>query len=84
MPFIKGQGTGLIAGIIMIVFYSLCYAGMKLYRTFHGRDNTEKEHYGRNYREGLSTEFSEELADIIERQQNEGLSEDEAKRERKD
>ncbi len=76
MPFIKGQGTGLIAGIIMIVFYSICYGGMKLYRSFHLKANTEKDSYVTNYRRGLSAEFSEELAGIIERQQNEGLSEE--------
>jgi L-asparagine transporter-like permease len=68
MPFIKGQGTGMIAGIIMIVFYSLCYGGIKLYRFMNG-----KEGRYRSYKSGLSTEFSEELSDIIEKQQNESI-----------
>ena len=28
MPFVPGQSSGLIAGIIMVVFYTLCYAVM--------------------------------------------------------
>lgn len=83
MPFIKGQGTGLIAGIIMVVFYTLCYAGMKLYRITHDTEIKEDGRYRGNYRKRLTTEFSEELADIVEKQQNEGLSGEEIKEEGK-
>lgn len=75
MPFIKGQGTGLIAGLIMIVFYTLCYIGMKVYRFLYGKDTVTAGGLNSN----LTTEFSEELSGIIEKQQNAGLDEEQAK-----
>ncbi|MGB8452039.1 MAG: amino acid permease, partial [Anaerocolumna sp.] len=49
MPFIKGQGTGLIAGIIMIIFYSLCYIGMRLYRLIHRNVSVSEKQFNRSY-----------------------------------
>ncbi len=72
MPFIKGQGTGLIAGIVMIVLYSLCYIGMKLFHFMGGKDPAPAGRYKRKYQNGLTAEFSEELSGIIEKQQNAG------------
>ncbi len=77
MPFISGQGIGLVAGIIMIVFYTLCYVGMLLYRFLYGKGRFPTDRYGSGYRDGLTTEFSEELSGIIEKQQNAGMTEEE-------
>lgn len=57
MPFVPGQSQGLIAGIIIILFYSLIYSGIKYY------ENIKKFKYQNVKRNtaGLSTEFSEEL-----------------------
>jgi L-asparagine transporter-like permease len=35
MPFISGQTSGLIAGIVMIVFFTISYIAMKFYKTSH-------------------------------------------------
>ncbi len=78
MPFIRGQGTGLAAGIIMVVFYSLCYVGMILFRFLHGKVRPPKGRYGSNYQDTLTTEFSEELSGIIEKQQNAGTAYEQA------
>lgn len=59
MPFIPGQSPGLIAGITIIAFYSLTYAGVKYY------ENTKKFRYENVKRNnmGLYTEFSKELTE---------------------
>lgn len=59
MPFIAGQASGLLAGIILVAFYSLCYLIMKMFKTARKEDNAYKGHY----REKYSTEFSKELYD---------------------
>ena len=62
MPFIPGQGTGLVAGIGMVVVYSLIYFAMR-YRT---RERTSKSGVSTiDYRDGMLTEFSEELTDQV-------------------
>jgi L-asparagine transporter-like permease len=62
MPFIPGQGTGLVAGIGMVVVYSLIYFAMR-YRT---RERTSKSGVSTiDYRDGMLTEFSEELTDKV-------------------
>ncbi|WP_413300013.1 hypothetical protein AA0X95_17395 [Bacillus sp. 1P10SD] len=62
MPFIPGQGTGLVAGIGMVVVYSLCYFAMR-YRTRGGSSRSEVPNI--DYRTGMLTEFSEELTDQV-------------------
>lgn len=60
MPLISGQGVGLIAGIIMILFYSLCYGFIKSINKYKFKNN--KNHKNNlNISGHLSTEFSEEL-----------------------
>ena len=56
MPFISGQGSGLLAGIIMIIAYSLIYAVMKAFTTTS--DNSRKRRY---LTSSYSTEISKEL-----------------------
>ncbi len=58
MPFISGQSSGLIAGIIMIFVYSTIYLGMYKSRYSKANIRIRKEHQSR-----LSTEFSKELSD---------------------
>jgi L-asparagine transporter-like permease len=60
MPFISGQGVGLIAGIAMILFYSLCYAIIKGINGTKFR-NSKNRTRNINISNGFSTEFSEEL-----------------------
>lgn len=56
MPFIKGQGNGLIAGIVVIVFYSVSYYFMKLYqKSREGKRNPYRSS------ERLRYEISKEL-----------------------
>jgi L-asparagine transporter-like permease len=51
MPFVKGQSSGLIAGIIILAFYSVSYAFLrKRWHTRHFRQPS-----------GISAEFSDEL-----------------------
>lgn len=61
MPFIPGQVSGLIAGIIIIAFYSLAYLAMKLFKTSREKDADHVKHHIKKYRVGLSAEFSREL-----------------------
>lgn len=56
MPFIKGQGTGLVAGIIMIAFYTLCYLVYKYFKSHSSERGGIRRYHAR-----VSTEFSEEL-----------------------
>jgi hypothetical protein len=61
MPFISGQSSGLIAGFIMVVLYSLTYAAVKYF------GGSKKKHTGgrlinnKRYARKLSMEFSKEL-----------------------
>lgn len=61
MPFIPGQVSGLIAGIIIIAFYSLAYLAMKLFKTSRENDADHIKYRIKKYRAGLSAEFSREL-----------------------
>ena len=64
MPFISGQSSGLIAGIVMVVLYSLIYMGLG----FVKKPNSSNVAYGRInnkiYKSRLSTEFSNELTHV--------------------
>jgi L-asparagine transporter-like permease len=54
MPFVPGQESGLIAGIIMVAFYTISYVIMKYSRKIHANNMIR-------YRTQVSTEFSKEL-----------------------
>jgi L-asparagine transporter-like permease len=55
MPLIEGQGIGLIAGLVMIVFFSLIYLAKRAFR------RTRINRIQRHRPASLLTEFSEEL-----------------------
>lgn len=60
MPFVPGQTSGLIAGISIIVFYSVCYLIMKYSFSLANRSyKSIQNRYGKEY----MTEFSEELSE---------------------
>lgn len=58
MPFIKGQGTGLIAGIAIVVFYGISYLFVKFYH----RGRSKNPGTGR-LNEKYSLEASKELSE---------------------
>jgi L-asparagine transporter-like permease len=61
MPFISGQTSGLVAGIVMTAGYTLIYVIMK-YSGRH-RTNNQMKHLNRGqWKERYSNEISEELA----------------------
>ena len=63
MPFIPGQSSGLVAGVVMVILYFLAYWVMKSVRNKNA-DNRTLKIQGmpiKQYQRGLSTEFSEEL-----------------------
>ncbi|MGG3560042.1 amino acid permease [Neobacillus rhizosphaerae] len=64
MPFIPGQGTGLVAGIGMVVIYSLIYFAMR-YRTRSRSQASDSGVPTIDYRSGMLTEFAEELTDKV-------------------
>ncbi len=61
MPFIPGQGYGLLAGVIVVAFYSLCYLAMRWFNSARRHDtdydkiSTERTRY--------STEISKDMSD---------------------
>jgi L-asparagine transporter-like permease len=66
MPFVPGQASGLMAGIIIIIFYILVYTAIKI--VYNKNLNKKKNHM----KPKLSTEFSQELADTDEKNNNIG------------
>lgn len=60
MPFIPGQETGLITGIVMVIFYSVVYLAVK-YRTRQKSNLLPGKLFYQN--KDFVTEFSEELGD---------------------
>lgn len=61
MPFVPGQETGLISGIVMVVFYTLAYLAVRA-------RNRRKAAFGPPL-QNLVTEFSEELTTDEERKE---------------
>lgn len=59
MPFIKGQGSGLIAGSFITVIYIIIYQIVKRYRVPNNNNYLEK--ILKKYRLKYSTEFSQEI-----------------------
>ncbi len=64
MPFIPGQGTGLMAGLIMIAAYSVIYMAVKT-TSDRGRGRAIHAGSGSGLKAGLSTEVSKELTGDI-------------------
>jgi L-asparagine transporter-like permease len=65
MPFVKGQSSGLSAGIVIVAFFSLSYLLVRLYRS--GRS---AGYNIRKTRAGFSAEFSKELTDASKNEEN--------------
>lgn len=63
MPFVPGQASGLIAGMIMVAFYILSYVVMKYYNILHKKHSTLQSLDIIKYQEPLSAEFSKELTE---------------------
>jgi L-asparagine transporter-like permease len=66
MPFVPGQTSGLIAGVIMVAFYACSYLVMKFVRTSREK-NANRENISQvrmQEKAKLSAEFSKELTDI--------------------
>ena len=61
MPFVEGQTSGLIAGIVMVVFYAGSYMVMKLVKKNETRQGLYKNFHQVNAK--LTSEFSEELTE---------------------
>lgn len=59
MPFIPGQSTGLVTGLVMVALYSLIFIGVNLGPTRNVK--TVRSMQIKKYQSKLSTEFSEEL-----------------------
>lgn len=62
MPLIPGQGTGLVAGLIFIAFYSLVYWTAKLYGGIERRSTVYDLIKDKRQRVLLSAEMSKELS----------------------
>ncbi|MBW7573631.1 amino acid permease [Caproiciproducens faecalis] len=61
MPFVPGQASGLMAGIFMVIFYSLCYIAVRLYYLSHHSETAHTDTINKNFQKDLSAEFSKEL-----------------------
>lgn len=61
MPFIPGQGSGLIAGFILIALYSFIYMGIKFVNSPERNNAINRSVSNRRYKKRLLTEFSKEL-----------------------
>ena len=61
MPFIPGQSSGLIAGIIIIVFYMIVYTIMKYYIKIKKQDGLESKFNAKEHRKGFLMELSKEF-----------------------
>lgn len=68
MPFVPGQTSGLIAGIVMVVFYTCSYMVMKFIRAFRYKNVIRQN--PQQIKSKLSAEFSEELTDIDKKDKN--------------
>ncbi len=66
MPFIAGQGSGLIAGLIMTALFAAIYFIMWI-RGRKGESKEMEELHHRGLRAGYSQEISEELTDMKDR-----------------
>lgn len=62
MPFISGQASGLIAGLIIVALYSIIFISVGSFQKFKNRNTVHNNISTKIHRVGLSTEFSEELS----------------------
>ncbi len=71
MPFVPGQTSGLIAGLALILFYSVSYLAMRVLERLR-KNQPDRRQTLRGFRAKFSTETAEELTDPPEKggQQN--------------
>jgi len=65
MPFISGQVSGLIAGIIMVALYSLIYIAIRFIKRSQKSNTPYRRFNNKNDQLRMLTEFSEELTEEI-------------------
>ncbi|GBF10714.1 amino acid permease [Tepidibacillus sp. HK-1] len=65
MPFISGQTSGLIAGIIMTALYSFIYISIRLMKSSKKNKEVYLSLNNKKYQTRLSAEFSKELTEEI-------------------
>ncbi|HBV88585.1 amino acid permease [Desulfosporosinus sp.] len=65
MPFIQGQGSGLVAGLIMTGVYALAYLAIKIIKVSPQRTTLNKRLNKIGYQSRLVEEFSKELIEEI-------------------
>lgn len=63
MPFIPGQGSGLIAGVVLIALYSFIYMGITFVNNPERNNVINRRINNRAYEKRLLTEFSKELTE---------------------
>lgn len=65
MPFIPGQSSGLIAGIIMVAFYSGIYLAIKVVSDLRQNkiNRAVRSYNNKQFNHAFTTEFSKELTD---------------------
>jgi L-asparagine transporter-like permease len=75
MPLIPGQASGLIAGIIMIILYSIIYTVIRLTKGFRTKGINYRGLENKRFQSGFSTEFSKELTEDIKKDEkkNDGV-----------
>lgn len=61
MPFVPGQTSGLIAGVIMVALYTVSYLFVKLHQATRQKNEARKILHNREYRAEISTELTEKI-----------------------
>jgi L-asparagine transporter-like permease len=70
MPFIPGQASGMIAGILVVVLFSVIYIAMKLYKRSARDKNGYANPIGRGNKAQYLAEFSKELTEGAAKEEN--------------
>ncbi|ERI94950.1 hypothetical protein HMPREF1982_00632 [Clostridiales bacterium oral taxon 876 str. F0540] len=70
MPFIRGQGAWLAAGVVMLVLFSLIYLTMKFFSSSKGKDTSYKSIDFKRFHGRLASEFSRELTIDADKKKN--------------
>ncbi|ATW27449.1 amino acid permease [Candidatus Formimonas warabiya] len=73
MPFISGQGSGLLAGVIMTAVYLVGYLAMRSFRRSQKNPLTSYGLNHKKYQTRLSAEFSEELTEEMNDKKPDGI-----------
>lgn len=67
MPFVSGQSSGLVVGIIMVISYSIIYMVVKAYKNSRRKNNhiDDKIFSNKRYQSIIPAEYSKELIEEI-------------------